>query len=128
MFRDEIEKEVLMLDPSLEIPKQYISFDEREAILTRESDKLVTWINMLNYQTKLQHLNSMKNMNLLKHGRNRHKFAELYTIGYTPILKNIHYVSSRLYMLNMKLKTSLGILNNYIPFEYHRRKKYFYFK
>lgn len=109
IYRDAIEKEVLTLAPGLEPAKKYVSFDEKVALLTRESDESITWINMLNYQTKLQHLNSMKNMNLLKHGKNRHKFAELYTIGFTPTLKNLHYVSARLYMLNMKMKASLDI-------------------
>ena len=107
-YRDEIEKEVLSLNPSFEDSKKYVTFDDKIIALRKESGDSINWINLLNYQTKLQHLNSMKNMNMLKHGRNRYKFADLYTIGFTPIIKSTHYVSARLYELNLKLKNNLG--------------------
>ncbi len=85
-----------------------MGYDEKLAELRKESVESLSWIDLLNYQTKLQHVNSMKNLNMLRHGRNRFKFADLYTIGCAPVLlKNVHYVSARLYELNKKLIENL---------------------
>lgn len=95
--------------PEFEATKTFRSFEEKVEMLKQESNETITWRNLLNYKEKLEHMYSMKNLNLLKHGRNRFKFADLYTIGYTPILKSSHYISSKLFELNQHLKTNFGI-------------------
>ena len=90
-----------------------MTFEKKVEMLKKESDETLTWTNLLNYKEKLEHMHSMKNLNLLKHGRNRFKFADLYTIGYTPILKNSHYVSGKLFELNQHLKSNFG---NFLSF------------
>lgn len=51
----------------------------------------------------------MRNLNTLRNGLNRFRFSEFYTIGLTPVLKNSHVTSSRLYELNTFLKSSLPV-------------------
>ncbi|CAF0895808.1 unnamed protein product [Brachionus calyciflorus] len=112
VFRDEIEEEVLSLAPEFDVKEEYKSYDDKVQILSDESDRSITWIHVLNYQTKLQGLNSMRNLNTLKNGKNRWKYSEFYTIGFTPILKSTHLMASRLYELNNYLKNNLSIYNS----------------
>jgi len=107
VYRDEIEREVLELMPELEAKAPCLNYEQKLAKLRDESANSITWIDLLNYQTKMQHMNSMKNLNMLRLGRNRFKFADLYTIGSTPVIKNVHFISARLHELNKKLILNL---------------------
>ena len=109
VYRDEIEEEVLSLAPEFDEKIPYRTYDDKLRLLTSESDKSITWIHLLNYQSKLQSLNSMTNLNTLKNGKNRYKYSQLYTIGITPIFKSTHIMASRLFELNSYLKTNLDI-------------------
>ena len=83
------------------------SYDQKVAALEAESGRSITWVHLLNYQTKLQNLNSMRNLNTLKNGRNRHKFSDLFTIGLTPTLKSAHFLAARLSHLHTHMKKNL---------------------
>ena len=109
VYRDEIEREVLSLAPEFDIKPAYKTYDDKVGLLEAESDKSITWIHLLNYQSKMQNINSMRNLNTLKNGKNRYKYSEFYTIGFTPILKSAHLMSARLSELNMYLKAHLDI-------------------
>ena len=108
IYRDEIEREVISLAPELDEMRRKITvmtYDEKVEALRKKSDESVTWINLLNCQTMLQHVN-MLNLNML--GRNRFRFTDVYTIGCTPVVKNVHYVAGRLYELNKIMIANLG--------------------
>jgi hypothetical protein len=109
VFRDEIEEEILSLAPEFDIKPEYKTYDDKVKQLEDEADKTITWIHLLNYQSKLQNINSMRNLNTLKNGKNRYKYSEFYTIGFTPIFKSTHVMSARLAELNSYLKNHLNI-------------------
>jgi hypothetical protein len=109
VYRDEIEEEVLSLAPEFGEQETIKTFDEKVEMIKEESNKSITWIHILNYQTKMQHLNAMRNLNTLKNGKNRFKFSEFYTIGFTPVFKNVHTNASRLFELNNYLKKHLKV-------------------
>lgn len=109
IYRDEIEKEILTLAPEFDIKPPYKNYDDKVGLLEIESDKTITWIHLLNYQSKLQNISSMRNLNTLKNGKNRYKYSEFYTIGFTPIIKSAHLMSGRLAEINKYLKNHLEI-------------------
>jgi hypothetical protein len=109
IYRDEIEEEVLTLVPEFEPKSNYKTFDDKWDSLRTESDTSITWIHLFNYQAKLQQVSSMKNLNTLKNGKNRFKYSEFYTIGFTPIFKNINYASSRLAEIHKYLRSNLDV-------------------
>jgi hypothetical protein len=109
IYRDEIEKEVLSLAPEFDIKAPYKSYDDKINLLEKESDTSITWIHLLSYQSKLQNINSMRNLNTLKNGKNRYKYSEFYTIGFTPIFKSTHLMSARLSDINKYLTSHLNI-------------------
>ncbi|RNA01419.1 cilia- and flagella-associated 54, partial [Brachionus plicatilis] len=109
IYRDEIEEEVLSLAPEFDLKQEYKSYDDKVELLADQSDKCITWIHVLNYQTKLQSIGSMRNLNTLRNGKNRYKYSELYTIGLTPVLKSCHLMASRLFELNSYLRDNLDI-------------------
>jgi hypothetical protein len=109
VYRDEIEEEVLSLAPEFGEQETIKTFDEKVQMIKEESNKSITWIHLLNYQTKMQHLNAMRNLNTLKNGKNRFKFSEFYTIGFTPVFKNAHTNAARLFELNNYLKKHLKV-------------------
>lgn len=74
--------------------------------MSDEAVKSLTWIHVLNYQTKLSQVSSMRNLNTLRNGLNRFRFSEFYTIGSTPVFKN---TTVRLFELNNYLKSSLPV-------------------
>lgn len=85
------------------------SNDDKIKQVSDEASKSLTWIHVLNYQTKLNQTSSMRNLNTLKNGSNRYKFSEFYTIAQTPVLKSVNLISSRLFELNTYLKSSLPV-------------------
>jgi hypothetical protein len=109
VYRDEIEAEVLILAPEFDTKESHQSYDDKVKKLAAESDSSITWIHLLNYQTKLQNLSSMRNLNTLKNGKNRYKYSEFLTIGYTPILKSTTHIAARLAALHNYFKSNLGI-------------------
>ena len=109
VYRDDVEEEVLSLAPEFESKVATKTYDEKVASLADESNKSITWIHLLNYQSKLQHINSMRNLNTLKNGKNRFKFADLYTIGFTPIIKNSNYMAARLHQLDSHMRANFRI-------------------
>ena len=111
VYRDEIEAEVLSLAPEFGDLKELNNktYDEKVKALEVASNQSITWVHLLNYQSKLQHINSMRNLNTLKNGRNRNKLSDLYTIGLTPSIKNTHYMTLRLTGLNTHMKRHLPI-------------------
>ena len=108
-FRDDIEAEILILAPEFDSKLVHQTYDNKVTMLAHESDSSITWIHLLNYQTKLQNLSSMRNLNTLKNGKNRYKYSEFLTIGYTPILKGTPQIAARLISLHNYFKTNLGI-------------------
>jgi hypothetical protein len=109
VYRDEIEAEVLILAPEFDTKEVYQTYDDKVKRLAKESDSSITWIHLLNYQTKLQNLSSMRNLNTLKNGKNRYKYSEFLTIGYTPILKGTPQIAARLTSLHNYFKSNLNI-------------------
>jgi hypothetical protein len=109
IYRDEIEAEVLMLAPEFDPKHGYKSYDDKVKQLKQESDKSITLIHLINYQSKLQNLSSMRNLNTLKNGKNRFVYSEFLTIGFSPVLKNVNQTSARLYTLHQYLKNNLTI-------------------
>jgi hypothetical protein len=109
IYRDEIEKEILTLAPEFDVKPPYKTYDDKVRLLESESNKTITWIHLLNYQSKLQNISSMRNLNTLKNGKTRYKYSEFYTIGFTPIIKSAHLMSARLSEINKYLKDHLGI-------------------
>lgn len=85
------------------------TYDQKVAALEAESNQSITWVHLLNYQTKMQNINSMRNLNTLKNGRNRNKFSDLFTIGLTPTMKSTHYLTARLSQLNFHMKQHLPV-------------------
>lgn len=125
VFRDEIEEEVLTLAPEFEAKPAYQNYDEKLNKLKEESDRSITWTHLLNYQTKLQRLNSMKNLNQLSSGKNRYKFSEFYTLAFTPVFNNQSQNSARLYELHRYLRDNFEIYKTeciaaYPPADYLR--------
>lgn len=96
IYRDEIEREVLSLAPEFDVKPPYQTYEDKVRLLEAESDRTITWIHLLNYQSKLQSLSSMRFLNTLRNGKNRFKYSEFYTIGLTPIIKSAHMTSARL--------------------------------
>lgn len=74
-----------------------------------EASKSLTWIHVLNYQTKLSQSSSMRHLNTLRNGLNRFRYSQYFTIGFTPVFKSPLLTSSRLYELNAYLKNSLPV-------------------
>ena len=109
VFRDEIEEEVLTLAPEFEQKELNKTYDEKVKDLEIESNQSITWIHMLNYQSKMQNINSMRNLNTLKNGKNRFKYSDLFTIGHSPVFKNTFIMSSRLSELNKHMKYNLEV-------------------
>ncbi len=111
IYRDEIEAEVLSLAPEFGDAKELNNktYDEKVAALHAENNRSITWVHLLNYQSKLQYINSIRNLNTLKNGRNRNKFSDLYTIGLTPTIKNTSYMTLRLAQLNTHMKHHLSV-------------------
>lgn len=85
------------------------TYDEKVRALQAESNRSITWIHLLNYQSKLQRINSMRNLNTLRNGRNCNKFSDLYTIGHTPTIKSTHFMTARLTGLNTFMQRHLPI-------------------
>lgn len=88
------------------------SNDDKAKLIADEASKSLTWIHVLNYQTKLQQSASMRNLNTLKNGSNRFKYSEFCTIGFTPILKPTQAITTRLFELNTYLTNSLDVYKN----------------
>jgi hypothetical protein len=109
VYRDEIEAEVLILAPEFDTKETHRTYDDKVRKLAKESDSCITWIHLLNYQTKLQNLMSMRNLNTLKNGKNKYKYSEFLTIGYTPIIKGTAQVAARLASLHNYFKSNLSI-------------------
>jgi hypothetical protein len=109
IYKDKIEEEVLTLAPEFEPKLPYLTYDEKFERLSAESDRSITWTHLLNYQTKLQRINSMKNLNQLSSGQNRYKYSEFFTLAFTPVFNNYNQNSARLYQLNSYLGTNLDI-------------------
>ena len=64
---------------------------------------------MLNYQSKMQNINNMRNLNTLKNGKNKYIFSDLFTIGFTPLFKSTHDMTGRLYEINKYMKSNLEV-------------------
>lgn len=109
VYKNEIEEEILTLAPEFAPKETYQTYDDNFNKLKNESDSTITWIHLLNYQIKLQRISSMRNLNQLANGKNRFRFSELYTIGFTPIFNNERQISSRLYYLNKYMSENLSI-------------------
>ncbi len=111
IYRDEIEAEILSLAPEFDTAKQLNNktYDEKVTALQAENNRSISWVHLLNYQSKLQHINSIRNLNTLKNGRNRNKFSDLYTIGLTPTFKNTSYMELRLSQLNTHMRQNLPV-------------------
>lgn len=109
VFRDEIEEEILLLAPEFDVKSKFKTYDEKIKSLSDESNKSITWIHLLNYQTKLQALSSMRNLNTLRNGQNRFRYSEFYTLAQTPIYKSTHLMAARLFELNNYLKANLTV-------------------
>lgn len=111
-YRDEIEEEVLSLAPEFEPREVYKSYEEKIKALKDESDQSITWIHLLNYQSKMQNMNSMRNLNTLKNGKNKFKYSDFFTIGFTPIFKSTHFMTGRLHDIHSYMKTNLETYKN----------------
>lgn len=127
VFRDNIEAEVLLLAPEFDVKQTCTTYDDKVCLkfnlvlylmhlklhkirmLEAESNSSLTWIHLLNYQTKLQNLSSMRNLNTLKNGKNRSKYSEYLTIGYSPVIKSITQLEARLYSVHSYFKNNLEI-------------------
>ena len=109
IYKNPIEEEVLTLAPDFEPRVTPQTYDEKYQKLCEESDKSITWTHLLNYHSKLQRLNSMKNLNQLSSGLNRYKYSEFYTLAFTPIFSNYNQNSARLCELNKYLSENLDI-------------------
>ena len=108
-FKNEIEEEIISLAPQFEEKKRKRTYDEKVRTLAEQSDRTITWIHLLNYQSKLQSTSSMLSFNILKNGANRHKFSQLYTVGLTPTFRCAHMTASRLFKLHRYLLEGLDI-------------------
>ena len=111
-YRDEIEEEVLSLAPEFEPREVYKSYEEKIKALRDESDQSITWIHLLSYQSKVQNMNSMRNLNTLKNGKNKFIYSDFFTIGFTPIFKCTHFITGRLHDINSYMKTNLETYKN----------------
>jgi hypothetical protein len=108
-YRDSIEEEILSLAPEFEPREAYKSYEEKISALTSEANKSITWIHLLNYQSKMQNINNMRNLNTLKNGKNKYIFSDLFTIGFTPLFKSTHDMTGRLYEINKYMKSNLEV-------------------
>ena len=111
VFKNKIEEEVLTLAPEFEAKMMLPTYDDKYERLCVESDKSITWTHLLNYHTKLQRINSMKNLNQLSSGQNRYKYSEFFTLSFTPVFNNFNQNSARLCQLNRFLSGNLDIYN-----------------
>ncbi len=104
VYKNEVEEEVLLLAPEFEVKQANLTFDDKVDRLIVEGNSSITWTHLLNYQTKLQRLNSMKNLNQLNNGKTRFKYSEFCTLAFTPICTNSVQTNARLYELNQYLR------------------------
>jgi hypothetical protein len=104
VYKNEIEEEILTLAPEFEPSAVNLTYDDKVDRLVAEGNSSITWTHLLNYQTKLQRINSMKNLNQLNNGKTRFKYSELYTLAFTPICTNSMQTNARLYDLNRYLR------------------------